>query len=81
MVQQQKTGVSGYRAAAFATQRTRKHISAVTNPDKTIQEMWNSMWSLPRYYKQRSMLEPDCWLEVSLHPEGPAIGQLDLGYP
>jgi hypothetical protein len=20
---------------------------------------------------------PDCWLEVSLHPEGPATGQLD----
>jgi hypothetical protein len=26
-------------------------------------------------------LMPDCWLEVSLHPEGPAIGQLDLGFP
>jgi hypothetical protein len=24
---------------------------------------------------------PDCWLEVSLHPEGPAIGQLDQGFP
>jgi hypothetical protein len=22
-------------------------------------------------------LMPDCWLEVSLHPEGPAPGQLD----
>jgi hypothetical protein len=22
-------------------------------------------------------LMPDCWLEVSLHPEGPATGQLD----
>jgi hypothetical protein len=24
---------------------------------------------------------PDCWLEVSLHPEGPASGQLDQGSP
>jgi hypothetical protein len=24
---------------------------------------------------------PDCWLEVSLHPESPATGQLDLGFP
>jgi hypothetical protein len=24
---------------------------------------------------------PDCWLEVSLHPEGPATGQLDQGLP
>jgi hypothetical protein len=24
---------------------------------------------------------PDCWLEVSLHPEGPATGQLDQGIP
>jgi hypothetical protein len=23
----------------------------------------------------------DCWLEVSLHPEGPATGQLDHGFP
>jgi hypothetical protein len=23
----------------------------------------------------------DCWLEVSLHPEGPAIAQLDQGFP
>jgi hypothetical protein len=22
-------------------------------------------------------LMPDCWLEVSLHPEGPATGQLN----
>jgi hypothetical protein len=26
-------------------------------------------------------LMPDCWLEVSLHPEGPANGQLDQGFP
>jgi hypothetical protein len=24
---------------------------------------------------------PDCWLEVSLHPEGPVTGQLDQGFP
>jgi hypothetical protein len=23
----------------------------------------------------------DCWLEVSLHPEGPATGQPDQGFP
>jgi hypothetical protein len=26
-------------------------------------------------------LMPDCWLEVSLHPEGPATGHLDQGFP
>jgi hypothetical protein len=26
-------------------------------------------------------LTPDCWLEVSLHPEGPSTGQLDQGFP
>jgi hypothetical protein len=26
-------------------------------------------------------LMPDCWLEVGLHPEGPAAGQLDQGFP
>jgi hypothetical protein len=25
-------------------------------------------------------LMPDCWLEVSLHPEGAATGQLDQGF-
>jgi hypothetical protein len=25
-------------------------------------------------------LMPDCWLEVSLHPEGPVIGQLEQGF-
>jgi hypothetical protein len=24
---------------------------------------------------------PDCWLEASLHPEGPATGQLNQGFP
>jgi hypothetical protein len=24
---------------------------------------------------------PDCWLEVSLHPKGPATSQLDQGFP
>jgi hypothetical protein len=23
------------------------------------------------------LLLPDCWLEVSVHPEGPAVGHLD----
>jgi hypothetical protein len=26
-------------------------------------------------------LMPDCWLEVSLHLEGPVTGQLDQGFP
>jgi hypothetical protein len=26
-------------------------------------------------------LMPDCWLEVSRHPEGPATGQLDQDFP
>jgi hypothetical protein len=26
-------------------------------------------------------LKPDCWLEVSLHPEGPSTSQLDEGFP
>jgi hypothetical protein len=26
-------------------------------------------------------LMPNCWLEVSLHPEGPATGQLDQDFP
>jgi hypothetical protein len=26
-------------------------------------------------------LMPDCWLEVSLHPEGPTTGQPDQGSP
>jgi hypothetical protein len=26
-------------------------------------------------------LMPDCWLEVSLHPEGCVAGQLDQGFP
>jgi hypothetical protein len=26
-------------------------------------------------------LMPHCWLEVSLHPEGPESGQLDQGFP
>jgi hypothetical protein len=26
-------------------------------------------------------LMPDCWLEVSMHPEGPSTGQLDQGFP
>jgi hypothetical protein len=25
-------------------------------------------------------LMPDCWLEISLHPEGPETGQLDQGF-
>jgi hypothetical protein len=24
---------------------------------------------------------PDCWLEVSTHPEGPVTGQIDQGFP
>jgi hypothetical protein len=23
---------------------------------------------------------PDCWLVVSMHPEGPAVGHLDTGF-
>jgi hypothetical protein len=23
---------------------------------------------------------PDCWLEVCMHPEGPATGHLDTGF-
>jgi hypothetical protein len=26
-------------------------------------------------------LMPCCWLEISLHPEGPATGKLDEGFP
>jgi hypothetical protein len=26
-------------------------------------------------------LIPDCWLEVTLHPEGPATSQLDQDFP
>jgi hypothetical protein len=26
-------------------------------------------------------LMPDCWLEVSLHQEDPATGELDQGFP
>jgi hypothetical protein len=29
----------------------------------------------------RADLMPDCGLEVSLHPEGPATGQLIQGFP
>jgi hypothetical protein len=28
-----------------------------------------------------SVSMPDCWLEVSTHPEGPATGQLDQSFP
>jgi hypothetical protein len=30
---------------------------------------------------QRWLATPDCWLVVSLRPEGPATGQLDQGFP
>jgi hypothetical protein len=30
---------------------------------------------------QLADLMPDCWLEVSLHPEGLATGQPDQGFP
>jgi hypothetical protein len=29
----------------------------------------------------RKFLMPDCWLEVSLHSEGPATDQFDQGFP
>jgi hypothetical protein len=32
-------------------------------------------------YKEDNLGMPDCWLEVSLHPVGPATGQLDQGFP
>jgi hypothetical protein len=28
-----------------------------------------------------SDLMPNCWLEVNLHPEGPATGQLEQDFP
>jgi hypothetical protein len=41
--------------------------------------------SIQQLHRQGPMLGfacsvPDCWLEVSLHPEGPATDQLDQGF-
>jgi hypothetical protein len=41
---------------------------------KTQQHIYGLMLGL-------AYLMPDCWLEVSLHPKGPATGQLDQGFP
>jgi hypothetical protein len=35
----------------------------------------------PTKVRVRVHVMPDCWLEVGLHPEGPATGQLDHGFP
>jgi hypothetical protein len=35
-----------------------------------------------KYYLDELRLQilPDCWLAVSMHPEGPATGHLDIGF-
>jgi hypothetical protein len=32
-------------------------------------------------YEPGFYIPEGCWLKVSLHPEGPATGQLDEGFP